>query len=65
MGRDLGDNENIIEDITANSDCCVDIGNGCDIAKDKREEAVTTSLFLIANPIANYPANHNSNLLLP
>lgn len=69
---DLGDNKNIIENITANSDCCVDRGNGCDIAKDKREEAVATSLFLISLPIIQsidniHPQSHafhypNNNL---
>ena len=34
--------------ITADNDCCIDRGNGYDVAKDKREEAVATSLFLIS-----------------
>lgn len=32
--------------ITVDGACCVDRGNGCDVAKDKREESVATSLFL-------------------
>ena len=46
MRGDLGDNENGVVRITADSACCSDRGNCCDVAKDKREEAVATSLFL-------------------
>lgn len=44
--EDLGDNENKVVRITADSACCVDRGNGYYVAKDKREESVATSLFL-------------------
>lgn len=60
MRGDLGDNENGVVRITADSACCVDRGNCCDVAKDKREEAVATSLFLYILAITQ-----SSNNILP
>ena len=48
MRGDLEDNESKVMRITADNVCCVDRGNGYNVAKDKREEAVATSLFLIS-----------------
>ena len=48
MREDLEDSGNGVMRITADNVCCNDRGNGCDVAKDKREEAVATSLFLIS-----------------
>lgn len=57
MKGDLGDNENRVMRITADGACYVDKGNSCDVAKDKREEAVATSLFLYIPPIAQSTNN--------
>lgn len=51
MRGDLRDNENKVVRITVNNACCSDRGNCYDIAKNKREEAVATSLFLISIPL--------------
>ena len=44
MRGDLEDNENRVVRITVENACCSDRGNGYNVAKDKREEAVATSL---------------------
>ena len=57
MKRDLEDSGNGVVRITADNVCCVDRGNDYDVAKNKREEAVATSLFLISSHIAQSTNN--------
>lgn len=51
--------------MTVENDCYSDKGNGCTVAKDKREEAVATSLFLYISAITQSKSNtllHSSAL---